>query len=87
MTALNGAQAATVDVSTTQGSATLVYQLNRSNGIVTLTPVDITTSSGLMDLEGALTVGAFVKIYGIPQADGSLAAYVLIYYSGTMPGS
>jgi hypothetical protein len=87
MTALGGSQAATVDVSTTQGSATLVYQLNRSNGTVTMTPIDITTSAGLMDLENALTVGAPVKVYGIPQADGSLAAYVLIYYTGTMPVS
>jgi hypothetical protein len=87
MTALGGSQAATVDVSTTQGSATLVYQLNRSNGTVTLTQVDITTSSGLAALEGALTVGAPVKVYGIPQADGSLAAYVMIYYTGTMPAS
>jgi hypothetical protein len=85
MTALGGAQAATVDVSTTAGSATLVYQMNRSSGTVTLTPVDITTASGLMDLENALTVGAPVRVYGIPQADGTLAAYVLIYFTGVMP--
>lgn len=85
MTALGGAQAATVDVSTTAGSATLVYQMNRSPGTVTLTPVDITTASGLMDLENALTVGAPVRVYGIPQADGTLAAYVLIYFTGVMP--
>jgi uncharacterized protein DUF4382 len=87
MTALGGSQAATVDVSTTPGSATLVYQLNRSNGTVTLTQVDITTGTGLAALEGALIVGAPVKVYGIPQADGSLGAYVLIYYTGTMPAS
>jgi hypothetical protein len=87
MTALGGSQPATVDVSTTQGSATLAYQLNRSNGTVTLTQVDLTTGSGVAALEGALTVGAPVKVYGVPQADGSLAAYVLIFYSGTMPAS
>jgi Domain of unknown function (DUF4382) len=87
MTALGGAQAATVDVSTTTGSATLVYQMNRAIGAVTLTPVDITTPGGLMDLEEALTVGAPVKVYGIPQADGTLAAYVLVYYTGMMPAS
>jgi len=85
MTALGGTQAATIDVSTTPGTATLVYQVNRSNGWVTTTPVDITTSGGLMDVENALTFGALVKVYGIPQADGSLAAYVLVYFTGTMP--
>ncbi|MBV8342154.1 MAG: hypothetical protein JO173_07205, partial [Gammaproteobacteria bacterium] len=86
MTAVGGTQAATIDVSTTTGSATLVYQVNRSGGVVTITPVDITTPGGLADLEGALTVGAPVKVFGIAQPDGSLAAYVLVYFTGVMPG-
>ena len=47
MTVAGGANPATVDVSTTSGSATLVYQVDRTNGIVTVSPVDITTSAGL----------------------------------------
>ena len=85
MTALGGTQAATVDVSTTAGSATLVYKMDRTNGKVKLIPIDITTPDGLADLEGGLTVGAPVKVYGIPQADGTLAAYVLVYFTGTLP--
>jgi hypothetical protein len=85
MTALGGTNAATVDVSTTPGSATLVYQVDRSNGIVTVTPEDITTNAGLTALTDGLTVGAPVKVYGLPQADGTLKAYTLVYFTGTLP--
>jgi len=88
MTVAGGTMPATVDVSTTSGSATLVYQIDRTNGIVTLSPVDITTSAGLTTLKTGLTVGAPVKVYGVPQADGTLKAYVLVYFTGTtMPAS
>jgi hypothetical protein len=85
MTVTGGAAAATVDVGTTSGSASLVYQVDRTNGIVTVTPVDITTSAGLTTLSNQLAVGAPVKVSGVPQADGSLRAYVLTYYTGDMP--
>jgi hypothetical protein len=39
MTVAGGSAAATVDVSTTWGSATLVYQVDRSDGIVIVNPV------------------------------------------------
>jgi hypothetical protein len=82
MTVLGGANAATVEVSTTAGSATLVYQLDRTKGIVTLSSIDITTSAGMSSLNAALADSAPVKVYGIPQADGSLKAYVLTYFTG-----
>jgi hypothetical protein len=85
MTVAGGINAATVDVSTTSGSATLVYQVDRTNGIVTVSPVDITTSAGLTQLTNGLTTGAPVKVYGVPQADGTLKAYVLTYYTGDKP--
>lgn len=87
MTVPGGSAAATVDLSTTSGSATLVYQIDRSNGIVTVSPVDIATSAGLQALTDALTAGTPVKVYGIPQADGTLKAYAVDYFTGMSPQS
>ncbi len=76
----------TVRFSTTLGSATLVHNVDRSgSGIVTVSPVDITTANGLNALTSALTVGSRVVIYGLPQADGSIKAYQIRYYTGTAP--
>jgi Domain of unknown function (DUF4382)/Domain of unknown function (DUF5666) len=86
MTIPGGATAATVDVSSTTGSATLVYQVDLTNGVLTISPIDITTTSGLASLTSGLSAGAPVKVYGIPQADGTLRAYVLTYFTGIMPG-
>jgi hypothetical protein len=92
MTVAGGTQPVTVNVSTTPGSATLVYQVNRSGGLVTITPIDI-TGSGLATVEAALTADAPVRVYGVPVAPaigataGTLNAYVLTYYTGMMPGS
>jgi hypothetical protein len=86
MSVAGGTAAAIVDVSTTTGSATLAYQVDRTNGVITVSPIDITTSSGLAALTGGLTNGALVKVYGVPQA-GSLKAYVIVYYTGTAPMS
>jgi hypothetical protein len=85
MTVSGGAAAATIDVSTTPGSATLVYQIDRAGGVVTVSPVDITTDAGLAALTSGLGVGAPVKVYGVPQSDGTLRAYVLSFYTGDMP--
>ena len=85
LTVSGGATAATVDVDTTSGSATLVYQVDRTNGIVSVSPVDIATSAGLATLTAGLAVGAPVRVYGVPQAGGTLRAYVLAYFTGDMP--
>jgi hypothetical protein len=85
MTIPGGANAATVDVSSTSGSATLVYQVDLTNGVLTISPIDITTSSGLATLTSSLTAGEPVKVYGTPQSDGTLKAYVLTYFTGSMP--
>jgi hypothetical protein len=85
MNVAGGTMPATIDVSTTSGSATLVYQVDRTNGVVTVSPVDITTQSGLATLTAALVAGTPVKVYGIPQVSGSLGAYVLTYFTGDMP--
>jgi uncharacterized protein DUF4382 len=90
MTVTNGPVPVTVNVSTTPGSTTLVYQVDRTNGIVTVSPIDITTSAGLEAMEAGLSAAAPVKVYGVPQAAvppaaGTLGAYVIFYYTGTMP--
>jgi len=85
MTVMGGATAATVNVSTTSGSATLVYQVDVTNGVVTISPIDITTSSGLASLTAGLMTGAPVKVYGVPQANDMLQAYVLTYFTGQAP--
>jgi len=77
--------AATVDVSTTTGSAALVYQVDRTNGVVTVSPIDVTTSAGLSAITSGLVNGAPVKVYGVPQSDGTLKAYVILYYTGDAP--
>ncbi|HTX77753.1 MAG TPA: hypothetical protein VMD29_16195, partial [Terracidiphilus sp.] len=77
------AQPVTVDLSTTSGSATLVYQVDRQGGVITITPQDISNSSTLATVAQSLIVGAPVKAFGVPQTDGSLKAYVLFYYTHT----
>jgi hypothetical protein len=78
-----------VNASATSGSATLVDQVDRqSNGIVTVSPQDLTTSSGLSNVAGHLVPPTLVKVYGVPQSDGSIKAYVIFYFTGSiMPGS
>ena len=85
MTVAGGATAATVAVNTAAGSATLVYQVDLTNEVLTVSPVDITTAAGLAAFTTGLAVGAPVKVYGVPQADGTLRAYVLTYYTGQIP--
>ena len=91
VTVPGGTLPVTVDVSTAMGSATLVYQIDRANGVVTVSPIDITSSSGFAAITAGLTAGAPVKVFGVPQAPvapattGTLKAYVIVYYTGTMP--
>ena len=85
MTIPGGTNAPAVDVSSTSGSATLVYQVDMTGGVLTVSPIDLTTAGGLATLTGGLTAGEPVAVYGVPQADGSLKAYVLAYYTGEMP--
>ncbi len=80
-----GAQNQPVDLSTTSGSGTLVYQVDRTNGIVTVSAVDITTTGGQNTITQNLIAGTPVKVYGVPQANATIKAYVVIYYTGTMP--
>jgi Domain of unknown function (DUF4382)/Domain of unknown function (DUF5666) len=87
ITAANGANAVTVAASTVSGSGTLVYQVDMSGGVVTVSPVDITTSAGQTSFNTGMAVGAKVKVSGVPQADGSVKAYVITYFTGTAPAT
>lgn len=77
-----GAQAVPVNLNTTSGSATLVYQVDWNNGALTVSPVDISTTAGQNTLSTNLVTGTLVKVYGVPQANGTINAYVLTYFTG-----
>jgi hypothetical protein len=85
--ASGGTQAVTIDVSNSGGESTLVYQVDYGNGIVTVSPVDITTPSGLSTLMNGLSVGTKAAVSGIAQSDGTLKAYVITYFTNTTPAS
>jgi hypothetical protein len=85
MSETGGVSAVPVDLSTTSGSGTLVYQVDRTNGIVTVSAVDITTTAGQTTITNNLIAGTPVKVFGIPQANATIKAYVVIYYTGTVP--
>lgn len=87
MTVVGAVTPAAVNVSTAVGSATLVYQVDRTGNVVTVTAIDVTTASGLTSLTAGLAIGAKVKVYGIPEANGSLKAYVLTYFTGSVPSN
>lgn len=77
-----GANAVPVSLSTSSGSATLVYQVDWTNNVLTVSPVDISTSAGQSTLTTNLVAGTPVRVYGIPQADGTIKCYVLTYFTG-----
>jgi len=81
----NGADTVSVSVNTASGSAPLVYQIDVTGGILTVSAVDITTTAGLNEMIAGLSVGAPVKVFGIPQPDGTIKSYVVFYYTGTLP--
>jgi hypothetical protein len=87
MSVAGGTTPATIDVGTTSGSAALVYQVDRTGGVVTVSTIDVTTSTGLASMTAGLAAGAPVKVYGVPQADGTFKADVLLYYTGDMPSA
>jgi hypothetical protein len=84
ITAANGASPVTVDASTVSGSATLVYQVDVNGGVVTVSPIDITSTSGQTTFTGIPT-GTKMLVSGVPQPDGSVKAYVVTYFTGTTP--
>jgi hypothetical protein len=83
-----GANTVAVDLGSAAQAATLAYQVDRSNGVVTVSPQDLTTTAGMNAVSAALgTTGTWVKVFGIPEANGHLKAYVLFYYTGDAPAA
>jgi len=87
----NGTLTPVVTLSTVPGSGTLVYDVVRSGTMsptaitpVQVIPVDITTGPGQIKIENDLKAGTPVKVYGIPQPDGSIKGYVVIYFTGSI---
>jgi uncharacterized protein DUF4382 len=85
ITVAGGASAVTVNASTVSGSATLVYQVDYSGGVVTVSPIDITTSAGLTSFEQGMATGTVVEVAGVPQQDSTVKAYVVTYFTNTTP--
>ena len=77
-----GAQGVPVNINTISGSGTLVYQVDWNNGVLTVSPVEVTTTAGQNTLSTNLVASTPVKVYGIPQANGTINAYVLTYFTG-----
>ena len=84
ITAANGANPVTVDASTVTGSATLVYQVDLNGGVLTVSPIDLTSASGQSTFTG-IAAGTKMVLSGVPQPDGSVKAYVITYFTGTTP--
>jgi hypothetical protein len=85
MMVAGGTTAVPVTLNATSGSATLVYQIDRTNNIVSITSIDITTMAGQNTITSNLVAGTPVEAFGVPQADGSIKAYVVFYYTGMHP--
>jgi hypothetical protein len=85
MTVAGGTLAPAVDLNTTSGSGTLVYQIDRTGNIVTISSVDITSSAGQTTITNNLVANTPVKVFGVPQPTGAIKAYVVFYYTGTKP--
>ena len=83
-TASSAANPITVDIMTTAGSSTLVYQVDRQNGVITVTQQDPSNSADLAAISSNLAVNVPVNIYGVPKSDGSIKAYTLIYFTHTV---
>jgi hypothetical protein len=82
ITVSGGTNQVTVHVSSVAGSTTEVYQVDRTGSIITVSPQDITTSAGLNNTAANLVTGTPVNIYGVPQSDGSIKAFVVEYFTG-----
>ena len=80
----NANPAVTIDASAVSGSATLVYEVNRSStALLTITPVDLTTPAGQNTMTTDLVTGALVKVAGVPEpTSGHLKAYIILFYTG-----
>jgi Domain of unknown function (DUF4382) len=87
ITAANGTTPVTIEASTVSGSAALVYQVDMSGGVVTVSPIDLTTAAGQSAFASGMAAGTRVKVAGVPQPDGTVKAYLVTYFTGTAPAT
>jgi len=81
-----GTNTVSINLNDQTGSAALVYQVDKTNGIVTVSPQDLTNAAVLANVAQNLsTLGTKVKVYGITQPGGTINGYVVFYYTGTAP--
>jgi hypothetical protein len=59
--------------------------VDRTNGVVTVSPIDITTPAGQNSLATCLVATEPVRVYAVPTKLGALQGYVLLNYTGTRP--
>ena len=85
MTVPGGSQPVTVDLSTAANSTSLVYQVDNTGGVVTVTQQDLTNSATFSSVQQKLVSGTLVKAYSVPTINNTVNAYVLFYYTGTLP--
>jgi hypothetical protein len=53
--------------------------------VVTVSPEDLTTADGLAAVAAHLVASTPIRVYGVPQADGSIEAYIVFYFTGSIP--
>jgi hypothetical protein len=80
-----GTNQVTITASNVPGSATLVFQVDDTNNIITVSPQDITTTTGLNNVAAHLVSPTPVKVFGVPQSNGSIKAYMIFYFTGAVP--
>jgi len=85
ISAPGGVVPVTVTFDTAPGSATLVYAVQRSHDDISVTVQDVSTASGLAAVTSVLALNTPVRVSAIPQADGTLKAYAITYFTGTHP--
>ena len=68
---------------TPPGTAATIWAVN-FNGP---SAIDLGSASGQSTLAAGLVANTPVKVFGIPQVQGTLKAYVILYYTGTLPTS
>ena len=76
MTVAGGTLPVTVDLT---NAATLVYQIDLSGGVYSLSAVDLTTPAGVATFTTNFGSKYPVVVYGVPQLGGKIMAYALYY--------
>jgi len=69
----------------TPGRPRWFIEIDPTGNIVSISSVDIASPAGQNAVSNNLVAGTPVEVFGVPQANGSIKAYVLFCYTGTKP--